>query len=250
MLCVWWRYCDRCETCIWCCCETSVFDDDIVMWQVFDNDVMWHVRDRCLMMMSCDRCLMMMSCDRCLMMMSCDRCETGVWAVDGVGAGGAGVALLHQLWTSLQGAGPSQSHLRAIYPLQWQLDTRHQSPQFPTNRWSVSIVSTEKRPSCRCGRIHTGRSFLNDICYDIYSHTFDSCSSYKFTESFFCLSMTHFLKNVMEAVLLFWDVVGYSLNVWHMKCKLRRTHAHKHTTYAHIHPTILSTQQSHIQPHS
>lgn len=44
------------------------------------------------------------------------RLSTGVWALDGVGAWGAGLALLHQFWASLQGSGQRPHHLWAIYP--------------------------------------------------------------------------------------------------------------------------------------
>lgn len=42
--------------------------------------------------------------------------QTGVWAMDGVGAWRAGLAFLHQFWASLQRSGQSPHHLWAIYP--------------------------------------------------------------------------------------------------------------------------------------
>lgn len=42
----------------------------------------------------------------------------GVRAVDGVAAGGASLAFLHQLRAEVQGGGQSTKHLREIYPFQ------------------------------------------------------------------------------------------------------------------------------------
>lgn len=51
-----------------------------------------------------------------LIMIDLWRCPTSVWALDGVGAWGASLAFLYQLWATLQGIRQSQDDIREIYP--------------------------------------------------------------------------------------------------------------------------------------